>query len=141
MSLKTKLFLVGVLLVNIQLFAQVTVSGKVTDENNAPIPGANVVVVNSTRGVQTDIDGNYSIEVSSGESLRFSYVGYAAQTVEITNQQTLDISLQEDTAQLDEVVAVVVDLDAVPVVEVVAVAAGGNPFRANAVYCRQWHAL
>ena len=124
MSLKTKLFLVGVLLVNIQLFAQVTVSGKVTDENNAPIPGANVVVVNSTRGVQTDFDGNYSIEVSSGESLRFSYVGYAAQTVEITNQQTLDISLQEDTAQLDEVVAVVVDLDAVPVVEVVAVAAG-----------------
>ncbi|MEM8765152.1 MAG: TonB-dependent receptor [Bacteroidota bacterium] len=106
MSLKTKLFLVGVLLVNIQLFAQVTVSGKVTDENNAPIPGANVVVVNSTRGVQTDFDGNYSIEVSSGESLRFSYVGYAAQTVEITNQQTLDISLQEDTAQLDEVVVI-----------------------------------
>ena len=106
MSLKTKLFLVGVLLVNIQLFAQVTVSGKVTDENNAPIPGANVVVVNSTRGVQTDFDGNYSIEDSSGESLRFSYVGYAAQTVEITNQQTLDISLQEDTAQLDEVVVI-----------------------------------
>ncbi len=106
MSSKTKLFLVGLLLVNIQLFAQATVSGTVTDENNAPIPGVNVVVVNTTRGVQTDFDGNYSIEVSAGESLRFSYIGYASQTIEISNQSTVDITLTEDTAQLDEVVVI-----------------------------------
>jgi TonB-linked SusC/RagA family outer membrane protein len=106
MSLKTKLFLVGLLLLNIQLFAQTTVSGTVTDGNNVPIPGANIVVVNTTRGVQTDFDGNYSIEVSPGESLRFSYIGYAAQTVEITGAQTLNVVLQEDTALLDEVVVI-----------------------------------
>ena len=106
MSLRTKLFLAGLLLVNIQLFAQTTVSGTVTDENNTPIPGANVIVVNTTRGVQTDFDGNYSIEVSSGESLRFSYIGYASQTFAITGQQTLNVVLSEDTALLDEVVVI-----------------------------------
>ncbi len=106
MSLKTKLFLVGLLFINIQLFAQTTVTGTVTDQNNVPIPGANVVVVNTTRGVQTDFDGNFSIDVSAGESLRFSYIGYAPQTVEITNQQNLTIVLQEDTSLLDEVVVI-----------------------------------
>ncbi|WP_422859578.1 SusC/RagA family TonB-linked outer membrane protein [Flagellimonas sp. S174] len=108
MSLRTKLLLVGLLLVNIQLFAQQTspITGTVTDANNVPIPGANVIVLNTDRGVQTDFDGNYSIDVSSGEVLRFSYIGYAAQTVIVDNQQTIDIVLQEDTEQLDEVVVI-----------------------------------
>ncbi|WP_435625333.1 SusC/RagA family TonB-linked outer membrane protein [Flagellimonas sp.] len=108
MSLRTKLLLVGLLLVNIQLFAQqtITVVGTVSDANSVPIPGANVVVMNTDRGVQTDFDGNYSIAVSSGEVLRFSYIGYAAQTVIIENQQTINIVLQEDTERLDEVVVI-----------------------------------
>ncbi|TAI48402.1 SusC/RagA family TonB-linked outer membrane protein [Flagellimonas allohymeniacidonis] len=107
MNLRTKLTIVVALLVSIQLFAQeITVTGTVTDVNNVPIGGANVVVVNTTRGLQTDFDGNYSIVVSSGEILQFSYIGYATQTVTITNLSVIDIVLQEDTSQLDEVVVI-----------------------------------
>ena len=108
MNLLTKLTLLGLLFVNISLFAQdsFTVTGTVTDIDNQPIPGVNIVVENTTRGVQTDFDGIYSIEVSSGESLTFSYIGFGSQTVEITNQRTLNITLQEDRSQLDEVVVI-----------------------------------
>jgi len=108
MNLNKRLTLVAILLGSIQLFAQdLTVTGTVTDQNNVPIAGANVVVVNTTRGTQTDFDGNYSIAVSNGEQqLRFSYIGYATQTVTVGNRTTINISLTEDASQLDEVVVI-----------------------------------
>jgi len=108
MNFKLKLFMIAMLLVNIQLFAQdsYTLSGTVTDANNVPIPGANIVVANTTRGTQSDFDGNYTIQVSSGDILRFSYIGYSTQTVAIVSQQTVNITLEEDASQLDEVVVV-----------------------------------
>ena len=108
MNFKVNLTLVILLLVNIHLFAQqtFTVSGTVTDANNTPIPGATIIVLNTNRGTSADFDGNYSIEVSSGESLQFSSIGYASQTVAITDQTTINITLAEDAAQLDEVVVV-----------------------------------
>lgn len=107
MILKKKLILVIALLINIQLVAQdLTVTGTVTGENNIPIPGVNIVVLNTIRGTQTDFDGNYSIRVSDGEVLQFSYLGYATQTVIISGQTTINITLQEDTSQLDEVVVI-----------------------------------
>ena len=88
-------------------FAQdVTVTGTVTDENKIPIPGANVVIVNTTNGTQTDFDGKYTINAASGETLRFSYIGYAAQTVTLTGQTVINVTLVEDASQLDEVVVV-----------------------------------
>ena len=106
MKLKTRLILIAILLVNIQLFAQDTfsVSGVVTDADQVPIPGATIIVMNTTRGTTTDFDGNYSINVSSGEILRFSYIGYATQTVAIVNQRTVNVTLLVDASQLDEVV-------------------------------------
>lgn len=59
------------------------VSGVVTDETGEPLPGAGVLVDGTSRGEITDIDGNYTIEVSAGESLVFNYIGYKSQTVEI----------------------------------------------------------
>jgi TonB-linked SusC/RagA family outer membrane protein len=108
MNFKLKLFMIAMLLVNIQSFAQdtYTVSGTVNDANNVPIPGANILVANTTRGTQTDFDGNFTINVTSGETLRFSYIGYSTQNIEILAQQTLNIILQEDASQLDEVVVV-----------------------------------
>lgn len=107
MNFKKKLTLVVILLINIQLFAQdLAVSGTVRDGSNVPIPGVNVVVLNTTRGTQTDFDGNYSINVNDGEVLQFSYLGYATQTVVITNQTTIDIVMSEDASQLDEVVVI-----------------------------------
>ena len=108
MNLRTKLLIVGLLLVSIPLFAQETfnVSGTVYDENKVPIPGANVIVVNTTRGVQTDFDGNFTLAVSEGELLRFSYIGYAEQTVAIVNQRVLSITLKVSSEELDEVVVI-----------------------------------
>ncbi len=53
-----------------------TVSGKVTDHSNLPIPGVNVVVKSTKKGVTTDMDGKYSLSVSPGETLVFSFLGY-----------------------------------------------------------------
>ncbi|WP_133642483.1 SusC/RagA family TonB-linked outer membrane protein [Zeaxanthinibacter enoshimensis] len=108
MNFKTKLLLIVVLLVNIQLFAQtsLTVSGTVTDVNNVPVPGVNVLVVGTTQGTQTDFDGNYTIEVASGNVLRFSSIGYLTQSIPVADQAQIDVVLQEDTEQLDEVVLI-----------------------------------
>lgn len=109
MKFKTYLALIGLLVFSIPLMAQneFTVSGTVVSaSDDVPIPGVNIVVANTTRGVQTDFDGNYSIEVTSGESLTFSYIGFASQTIAITNQTAVNISLEEDTSELDEVIVI-----------------------------------
>lgn len=100
--------MVAMLLVNIQLFAQDSydLSGTVTDANNVPIPGANIIVAKSTRGTQSDFDGNFTIKVASGDLLQISYIGYATQTVAIVSQKTVNVTLEEDASQLDEVVVV-----------------------------------
>ncbi|WP_396633358.1 SusC/RagA family TonB-linked outer membrane protein [Maribacter sp. R86514] len=108
MNLKTRLTLVMMLLLNISLFAQdgYTLTGTVTDETSMPVPGANVVIQNTTTGTSTDFDGNFSITVSNGDVLEFSSIGYATKAVNITGQQTLNVVLAEDASQLEEVVVV-----------------------------------
>lgn len=107
MNLKTKLFFVVMLLVNIQLFAQnSTITGKVTDADGLPVAGANILVVNTTRGVQSDFDGNYSINASSGETIRFSYIGFSTRDILVGDQTTINVVMEEDASQLEEVVVV-----------------------------------
>jgi len=81
-----------------------TISGTVTDENNQPLPGATVVVQGTNRGTSTDFDGKYQINASQGETLVFSYVGYASQSLAVSGA-TQNVSLQPDNA-LDEVIVV-----------------------------------
>ena len=81
-----------------------TISGTVTDENNQPLPGATVVVQGTNRGTSTDFDGKYQINASQGETLVFSYVGYATQSIAVSGA-TQNVSLQPDNA-LDEVVVI-----------------------------------
>ena len=83
-----------------------TVQGKVTDQNDIPLLGVNVLVKNAAKGTTTDFDGNYSIEVSPNETLVFSYLGYEAKEFVINDSQTLNVVLNEDQAALDEVVVV-----------------------------------
>ena len=89
------------------LMAQSTVTGSVTDKANAmPLPGVNVIIKGTSRGTSTDFDGKYSIELSEGEVLMFSYVGYTTQEIKFTGQSTIDVAIEEDAAQLDEVVLI-----------------------------------
>ncbi|WP_235843278.1 carboxypeptidase-like regulatory domain-containing protein [Maribacter hydrothermalis] len=108
MNLKTRLTLMLILLLNVSLFAQdgYTVTGTVIDNTNIPVPGANVVIENTTTGTSTDFDGNFSINVKNGDVLVFSSIGFSSNKVTISGQKTLNIVLAEDSAQLDEVVVV-----------------------------------
>jgi TonB-dependent SusC/RagA subfamily outer membrane receptor len=83
-----------------------TITGTVTSvEDGLPLPGVNVIVRGTTRGVQTDFDGMYSIQASTGETLVFSYVGLKSTEVVVGSINTINISLDLDNT-LDEVVVV-----------------------------------
>lgn len=84
-----------------------TITGTVTSfEENAPLPGVNVVEKGTTNGTITDIEGQYSIVVPSGATLLFSSIGYLSQEVQVSSQTTLNATLREDVQQLDELVVV-----------------------------------
>ena len=96
------------LLAHSALAQGINVSGRVTStDDTGPLPGVNVVVQASSVGTVTNIEGEYSLEVPSSESvLVFSFVGYISQEVTVGNQNTIDISLAADQAQLEEVVVI-----------------------------------
>ena len=83
-----------------------TVSGMVTDENDEPIIGANIIVVGTTNGTVTDVNGKYSISVPKGSVLRFSYLGYTNQEFTITNQKILNVKMRVTAEMLDELVVI-----------------------------------
>ncbi len=88
--------------------AQTTVNGTVTDqEDNASLPGVNVLVKGSNVGTVTDIEGNYSLTVPAGSgTLTFSSVGYQTMEEEINGRRTISINLTPDLQSLSEVVVV-----------------------------------
>ena len=89
------------------LMAQSTVTGTVTDKANAmPLPGVNVIIKGTSRGASTDFDGNYSLEVTDGETIVISYLGYTSQEIVFNGQSIIDVALEEDAAQLDEVLLI-----------------------------------
>ena len=85
---------------------QSTLNGKVLDGNGEPLIGVSIQVKNTSRGTITDFNGNFSVEVISGETLIISYIGYLQQEIAITNQKTLNVTMAEDSQTLDEVVVV-----------------------------------
>lgn len=80
------------------------VTGKVIDESNEPLIGVNIKVEGSSEGAITDIDGNFTIVAPQGSTLSFTYVGYTPQTIRMTERNTYEVKLQNDTKQLNEVV-------------------------------------
>ncbi len=84
------------------------IRGKVVAmEDGGALPGVNIVVEGTTRGVTTDLDGVYTIELEqSDNSLVFSFIGYATKKVAIGNQTSINIELASDTKELDELVVV-----------------------------------
>lgn len=82
------------------------VTGVVKDETGEPVIGANVVEKGTTNGSVSDVDGNFSLNVSEGAVLQISYIGYLVQEIPVKDKKTFNISLQEDTQTLEEVVVV-----------------------------------
>lgn len=83
-----------------------TIKGKITDEKGLPLPGAAVTVVGTTRGVMTDVDGSFQIEVLPGNKLLFSFIGMTSKTVEYSGQNEMNVTLIEESQELKDVVVV-----------------------------------
>ncbi len=87
------------------VWAQRTVSGKVTDDTGESLPGVNVVIKGTTTGVTTDLDGNYQISIPNDDVvLQFSSVGMKTQEVTVGSRSTIDISMSADVEELSEIV-------------------------------------
>ena len=88
-------------------FAQTTINGNVVDQNNEPVPGANVLIVDKAIGTVSDFDGNFTLQTSETPpfQLRITSIGYTDETENITsNNQTVTIVLSEASTILDEIV-------------------------------------
>ncbi len=83
-----------------------TVTGTVTDNTNLPLPGVNILVVDGTTGAVTDVNGQYSIEVNAEDVLEFSYIGYIPQRVTVGNQTQIDLTMEDDSETLEEIVVI-----------------------------------
>ncbi|WP_029038444.1 vWA domain-containing protein [Salinimicrobium xinjiangense] len=83
-----------------------TVTGTVTDENQRPLPGVNVLVEGTQKGTQTDFDGTYTIKAKKGDQLLFGYLGYKTARIKVGDKKILDVSLEPDKASLEEMVIV-----------------------------------
>ncbi|PKP27129.1 MAG: SusC/RagA family TonB-linked outer membrane protein [Bacteroidetes bacterium HGW-Bacteroidetes-2] len=102
-----KVYMLLFVLFPIIAFSQSEVSGTISDQaTGLSLPGVNVIIKGTTAGTITDIDGNYTLKVSSGQILAYSYVGYVKQEVVYQGQSKLDIKLLEDASVLDEVLLV-----------------------------------
>lgn len=89
---------------NVYQQTRILVSGRILDSSGQPVPGASVIEKGTTNGVNTDIDGKFTISVKSGSSLEVSCIGY--ETVSVAASENLSVTLKEDTQFLDEVVVV-----------------------------------
>lgn len=86
--------------------AQQTIKGKVTDETSGGIPGVSVTVKGQSKGAVTNSNGEYTIAASAGQTLVFTYVGYAAREVTVGTSPTININLKPNSNDLTEVVVV-----------------------------------
>lgn len=92
---------------NVEVETQQTIEGVVTDSEGVPLLGVNVIEKGTRNGVVTDFNGNYQITVTGADAiLEFSYVGFQTKEVQVQSQTTISVTLQDDQAQLDEVVVV-----------------------------------
>lgn len=104
-----KLFLLLGALLTCSQFAmaqQISVSGTVTDPTGEPIIGATVMAQGTANGTVTDYEGNYTIKADALGTLRFSYVGYETQSIAIEQRTVINVTMQENTSLLDELVVI-----------------------------------
>lgn len=83
-----------------------SVRGVVKDQRGEPLIGVSIVEKGTTNGTATDLDGNFSLNVSNNSTLVFSFIGFKSQEIRYTGQKDLRVIMQEDAENLDEVVVV-----------------------------------
>jgi TonB-linked SusC/RagA family outer membrane protein len=85
----------------------IPVSGRVVDgESSDPLPGVTVLEVGTVKGTTTDAEGRFRIIVSKNASLQFSFIGYKPTTINVVDQTTLNIELQQDVTTMEELVVI-----------------------------------
>lgn len=101
-----RLLLLWLVVASMPVLAQrVSLTGQVTAENGQALPGVSIVVQGTTTGTITDVDGKYTLNVPSAQStVVASFIGYLSQTIPLNGRRTLNITLQEDSKVLGEVV-------------------------------------
>ena len=87
-------------------YAQNAVSGKVTDSKGSGLPGVAITIKGSTTGTNTDVDGNFQVNVAPNATLSFSSIGFEPQDVPVGNKSVINVTLSEDVRALEEVVVV-----------------------------------
>jgi len=85
---------------------EVVVTGKIVDQNGAPIIGATVIVKGTTTGVSSDMDGNYTIQTTANSTLVFSYIGYETVEEQVNGRTLINVSMLEAFAELEEIVII-----------------------------------
>lgn len=107
MNRKTLIVMLLSLCMSLPALAQkITVNGTVVDESGETLIGASVIVKGTSVGVATDFDGNFRVEAAPDATLVVSYVGYVSQEVPVSGRTEIKITLKENSAVLDEVVAI-----------------------------------
>ncbi|MDB5268503.1 MAG: hypothetical protein JWP58_1543 [Hymenobacter sp.] len=86
--------------------ADITITGRIVDEQGGAIPGVNVIVKGTSNGTQTDVDGRYSIKAADDATLVFTFVGYTPKEEAVAGRTSINASLAPDAKALDEVVVV-----------------------------------
>jgi TonB-linked SusC/RagA family outer membrane protein len=94
------------LLINVAFAQNVNVSGNVKDAGGTAMPFVTITIKGTNKGVQTEMNGNYTISAPTNGTLVFSYLGYLSQEIAINNQSKIDVTLNSDTQNLEQVVVV-----------------------------------
>ena len=95
-------------LASITMYSQTNeIQGTVSDKSGNPLPGVSIVVKNTTNGVTTDFDGNFTLpKIQSGETLIFSYLGFVSKEIVVSSFKAMTVVLEDDTQSLEEVVVI-----------------------------------
>ena len=92
--------------VELSVQESIIVQGKVVDKNGEPLIGVNILEIGTTNGTITDFDGNFVLNVESNASLKISYIGYKEINLPVNGKKQLNVTLQEDSQALEEVVVI-----------------------------------
>ena len=81
-----------------------TITGRVFDENNLPLPGVNIVIIGTQSGTTTNSGGMFNIDVELDQVLQFKYIGYETQEIIVEDFSDLDVIMKPSSSVLDEVI-------------------------------------